>query len=231
MDQRGKNKLKMYKAVEAICTAYQAAWSNLPAFASRYTQFSAHLHDLEQAAYRQDIAMAGVAASRDQLLDATIELAEIIANALRSYAAATHNALLEGQLDFPKSEFRTAGQQLILQRIDRVLASGNDHLSALGDYGIVQSDLDNLAALRQQLGETIGTPRNAIIDRKQETQAIADLIDALDDVLRDHLDRLVEVLKPAHPDFYGRYKTARIIVDYKGKKHDAHGPEGDGNAE
>lgn len=220
MKQREKNKLNMYKAVQAICMTQQADWNDMPAFVNAFNQFTAQLQELEQAAYNQLVATPGVTANKDHLLETTIEKAHIVANALRAFAAISENVLLEGQLDFSKTDFKRGGRQHVLQLTDIVLLRANDHLAALADYHIDQQDLDELAALRQQLGSVIGSPREAIIDRRHETIAIEHLIEELDDLLHDQLDRLIEILRPDHPAFYERFKTARVIVDYKGKKND-----------
>lgn len=162
----------MYKAVEAICMAQQADWNGLPAFVTAFNQFTAKLQELDQAAYNQNIATVGVSAVRDQLLETTIDQAHLVGNALRAFAAASNNLLLAEQLDFSRSDFRRGGYQLTLQFIDRVLINVNSHLPALTDYGILQEHVDTLAALRQQLGSTIGSPREAIVDRRQETMEI-----------------------------------------------------------
>lgn len=229
MDQHGKNKLKMYKAVEAICTVQQADWNDLPAFVNAFNRFTAKLQELDQAVFNQSFATPGVTKNKNQLLETTIEKAYIVANALRAYAAVQDDPLLEGKLDFPKSDFKRGGSQQAIVLVDTVLQLATSNLAALGDFGIEQEDVDELSALRQQLGSVIGSPREAIIDRRNETIAIERLIDELDDLLHDHLDRLIEVLRPDHPALYERFKSARVIVDHKGKKnHSGNGDEPDG---
>jgi hypothetical protein len=224
MDQHAKNKLKMYKAVETICTAQQADWNTTPAFVNAFTLFSTKLQQLEQASYNQVVATPGVTENKKHVLDTTIERANIVANALRALAAASGDVLMKNKLDFSKSDFLRGGGQYTLQQVDLILNYANDHIAALDDFGIKQAHIDELTSLRQQLGVVIGSPREAIINRRNETLQIRQSIDEIDNLLRDHLDPLTEVLKTGSPAFYKRFKAARVIVDHKGKKN---GPAGD----
>lgn len=220
MKQYEKNKLKMYQSVESICTAHPSDWNNLPAFTIFFAQFTAKVDELEQSSYDQGIAIAGVAANKEQVLSATIAKAEIIANALRSHAATTKNTLLANQLKFTKWSYTKGGGQVAIERVNRILNNAVQYFPALADYGIVQTDIDELSGLRDQLDETIGSPRNAIIDRKNATTTISGLMQEIDALLKEHLDRLVEILRPTHPVFYRLFKGARVIVDLKGKHNE-----------
>lgn len=227
MDQKTKNKLKMYQAVKTICTQHQADWSSMPAFAQAFTQFSAKLNELDLTGYRQGIATLGVAANKDHLLQTTFALAETVSNGLRAYAAAQNDILLMGQLHFSKWDFKRNGTQSGLYLIDRVLDLAIPMSGLLGDCGITQQQIMDLQSMRLQLDDAVAMPRAAVIDRMQQTAAITAIQSDLDALLKNQLDPLAQVLQATQPGFYTNYCDARIILDYKGKTND-HGdiPQG-----
>ncbi len=233
MNQHAKNKLKMYQTVQAICTQNQAVWVNLPAFGTAFAQFSTHITELEQLGYNQNVSTIGVTASKNQLLDETTLLAELITNALRAYASSIHDAKLTEQVHISKWDFKRGGSQQLLQLVDRIVEIATINISALSDFGIQQEQLDTFSNLRLQLGDTINSPRTSIVERKSQTTEIAHLIKSIDNLLINQLDNLVNVLKGNNPQFHQKYHSARIIVDYKGKtnEHADHDPETPTNPE
>lgn len=227
MDQKTKNKLKMYQAVQGICLQHQADWSGLPAFADVLTHFIVQLNELEQTGYRQGIATLGVKAGKDQLLHATIAVAETVSNGLRAYAAGLNDVLLTAQLRFSKWDFKRNGTLSTLYLIDRILEVAQPLAALTGDYGVSQQQLTDLQNMRQQLGDAVWMPRAAIIDRMQQTKAIAYLQRELDGLLKTRLDPLACVLRAAQPGFYMNYRNARMIVDYRGKTNHHGGEDGE----
>jgi hypothetical protein len=222
MNQHAKNKLKMYQTVRTICTDHQADWTNLPSFGIAFVQFGTALNELEQAAYDQGITTIGVRAAKQQLCDDTLALAEVVANALRAYAASIQDVLLIQQFHFSKWTFYRGGGQHMLQLVDRVLATAHPHITELADFGITQPQLDALNTLRTQLGVAVGAPRTAIVTRKMLTLTIGQRIRRIDELLKHQLDPLVGVVKPIALPFYEKYRAARMIMDHKGKRI-AHG--------
>lgn len=222
MNQHGKNKLKMYKAVQVVCTAHQADWNGMPAFANTVASFENKLQELQQAIYKQSVPTAGITTAKDQLLEQMIARAGIMLKALKVYAADQGNAVLAGQLDISKKEFTGGGSQATLNLIDRILERAVENAAALADYGIGQQDIDDYATARDELAAAFGNPRNAIIDRKLETRLIRDRIAEIDTLLKEHLDLLIDVLKADYPAFHKRFRDARIILDQKGKKNNLH---------
>lgn len=218
MNQHAKNKLKMYQTVHTICTDHQADWTNLSAFGMAFAQFDTTLAGLEQAAYDQGITTIGVRAAKQQLCDDTLALSEIVANALRAYAASIQDVLLIQQFHFSKWTFYRGGGQHMLQLVDRVLATAHPRITELADFGIAPTQLDALTTLRTQLGIAVGAPRTAIVTRKMLTLTIGQLMREIDQLLRHQLDPLMGVVKPVSLPFYEKYRAARIIVDHRGKK-------------
>ena len=56
-------------------------------------------------------------------------------------------------------------------------------------------------------------PRQAIVDRKKETELLPPLVSNLLTTLRRRLDRQVIAFKTTQPEFYTGYQAARVIVD------------------
>lgn len=228
MKNHNKNKLKMYKAVQHICTLNQADWTDLPAFVTSFAAFSTKLVQLDQLSEKQTMRLKGVRADLNVQRFATIEKAIVMQGALIAFAKDSGNNILRESLRFSKSVLQGGSYASCVQRIRYISESATLYQSNLDEYGVTQAMVDDLELNLAMLEEAFNTPRAAIVDRKQLTQAITALIKEMDQVLRDKLDQLALVLRPSHTEFYDRYHFARSIIEYKGKGNH-HTPPNGGN--
>ena len=94
------------------------------------------------------------------------------------------------------------------------LATAN--LAALADYNITQQDVTDLDDLRTEFHGVKTAPRDAIIDRKKQTDTLPDLISNLRSIFRRRLGRQMTSFKRKQPEFYAGYLAARVILDRGG---------------
>lgn len=226
MNTRNGNKLKMYKAVESVCTVNEAVWNGVPAFAAAYGNFTAKVATLEQLELNQDVRSVGVKDVKDQEREAAADLAHTIASALRVLGKNAGNTSLLALLHFPDSDLYYRGSATTIKLMSRVKDAAVQHTASLADYGIAQAQIDELVMRVDQLSATFGSTRDAIVDRGKTTELITETIREIDALLKKELDLLVEVLKADHHDFALSYQKAREVVDLHGKKHKT----GDGDA-
>ncbi|MES2556099.1 MAG: hypothetical protein V4604_08110 [Bacteroidota bacterium] len=219
MNNRNGNKLKMYKAVESLCTANATAWNGVPAFAAAFGNFTAKVAVLDQLVLNQDVSIVGVKDVKDQERGETADLAHKVASALRVLGKNTANKSLLALLHFPDSDLHYRGSATTLKLMSRVKDAAVQHAAVLVDYGIAQWHIDDLVQRVDHLSLTFGTTRNAIVDRGKTTELITETIRDIDGLLKRELDLLVEVLKTDYHEFALSYQKAREIVDLHGKKH------------
>lgn len=209
----------MYRAVESLCTANAAVWNGVPAFVAAYGHFTTKLNALDQLVLNQDVRTVGVKDVKDQQREETADLTHKIASALRVLGKNTDDKSLLAMLHFPDSDLYYRGSATVLKLMNRVKDAAVQQAAALADYGIPQTQVDELVLRVNQLSVTFGTTRNAIVDRGKTTELINETIREIDTLLKKELDLLVEVLKADHHAFALSYQLAREIVDLHGKKH------------
>lgn len=180
MNIRNSNKLKMYKAVESFCTLNATVWNGVPAFVASYGSFTAKVAELDQLVLSQDVSTVGVKDVKDRQHEEAADLTHKIASALRVYGKNTDNTSLLALLHFPESELYYGGSASIVKRMTRVKEAALQHATALTDYGIAQTDVDELVMRVDQLSVTFGSTRNAIVNRSQTTELINETIHEVD---------------------------------------------------
>jgi hypothetical protein len=78
---------------------------------------------------------------------------------------------------------------------------------------VTQANLDELNQALQEFNTSKANPRKATVERMTQTQSLPNLIREASNILRDRIDRLVNLLRRTNPGFVTGYNAARVIVD------------------
>ena len=207
----------MYKSVKSIIAKNQAAWTGLAAFGSSFQTFTDRLQALEESGYQQNLAIVGVSAVKNAKRTLVVDRAYAISSGIVAYAVVNNDVETINHMKISRHELEKAGKTKLLVLVDRILIRANSIVGQLSDYGIDQTSIDELQTLRDELDVQLSAPRNAIIERKNQTIRIKTLVKEIDIVLKLQLDKLMEILKEDHPDFFTAYTNARVIVDHRNR--------------
>lgn len=207
----------MYKSLKTVLTSHQANWSALPAFASAVQTFEARLAALEESTYHQNLALVGVSAVKDAKKAIVADKAYAISSAMVAYAVVNNDVELLNHMKISRHQIVYASRDLILVLLDRIITRASGRVNELDPYGVDQASIDELQTLRDELDEQMGAPRTAIIDRKGQTSRIKSLVKELDVIIKFQLDKLMQILRDDHPDFFLAYTHARVIVDHRSR--------------
>ncbi len=205
----------MYKAVKSVVEANSSAWAGLPAFDTVFNTFSSKVDLLQTHAYNQGLALVGVSAVKDAKREEVSEKAFSMASSIAAFAVITNKAGLIEQMRINKWSIRMGAHQHALQVVDLIIEKATEHVNDLGDFGVDQNSITELQTLRDELEVLFTAPRNAIVERKTITAQIKVLDREISLMLKLQLDKLMVVLQEDNPEFFDKYKNARIIVDLK----------------
>jgi len=225
MNQHEINKLKMFKQVLDVASANQAAYAGIQAFADGMAAFRLRYDQLNALATQHAVLLKGITKQKKEQKELTAQKATIIAGSLRAFATATHNTLLAGKLKFGNHLFSYGSSLANGQKIELVLQLAAENLAELGPFGTTQQKIDELDGLYTALKMMHGSPRKAVIERRDLGSSIDDLFDEMDELLGNQLDELALRFKEEHPSFFHQYKDARKIIDSKGKTSKHNPPE------
>lgn len=223
MNKSIKNKIAMYKAVRTAIENHNAAWNSLSAFTPLYNEFIAQLSLLQTKAYEQALVTVGVSAIKEQKRETVADIAFSMASSITAFAVVNDKPELIAQVKISRWELLKTNKVRCLQLVDQVIEKSIEHLAGLSPYGIEQQNVDDLITLREELEGLLNAPRNAILERKFRTSQIEKIAKGIDHLLRNKLDKLVEVVRTSQPAFYEQFHNARAIIDLKA--HHAPGSE------
>lgn len=204
----------MYRMVVDILNEYQPVWEGTPKMVSAHGELIAKVELIQFHAEKQRAYTLGVKDSRNQLKRDTAKLGARVAAALTALGAELQDLELIAQVHISESKIyhNSSGETLIL--LDRILSHATTHAAELAEFGIDETTLNEFIAKRDALMSNIVAPRKAILKRKDSSAQILILSSEIDALLRNKIDKMAMILRPANESFFVEYTNARMILDY-----------------
>jgi len=221
MNQRQENKSNMYLVVIGVFNLYPIQLATIAALNALVTLFKGLNTALNGFRQQQLNATNGVASDKAFAKNAMAEYAAIVAGAVFAYAdnQTPVNETLKAEVNYSKSDILGADDTEAEQIAQKIHDKANANLVALATYGITAPILTTLLGLITTYHNFIDDPQFAINDKEIATINIRDTMSAMDDMLKDRIDKLIPqflIATPPNQLLVDRYFQAREIIDLGG---------------
>jgi hypothetical protein len=213
MTKREFARLGMYDRLIEFLTEHATTVDTLPSFRAATDRFIAHVAVLKTSTEGEWIVTEGITRGKENERTSLAKELFSLCSAVSSYAAATGNAPLNGDVSIPEHVFLHFGSTQLVQAARRVLSLVAPHVASLADYGVLPADLAALTASVGAFEEHKEDPRTAITDRKKAGATTDARFSAADYELDSHLDKLIHRFNKTTPEFVQGYSGARFVVD------------------
>jgi hypothetical protein len=129
------------------------------------------------------------------------------------YASEQENEDLATKVKATKHEIQRMKDEYIGSFIKLLTDTATENLTMVANYGINQANITELNTTMDQYSALIGKPRSVNNAKYVAIEAIEDLIDEGNRLLREKMDKIMPMFQENYPEFYNGYKRARVIVD------------------
>lgn len=202
MDEQRSQGLAMFLGVRSICEGEQSAWRPHARFTDAYQEFRSAVALLRNVVAANECGpgdrprrLAGV--SRELALSVLA-----VAGVLTSYAVLRRYQTLKNSVNFNRDEFLHRSPEEIETAARMVLTEADCRRAEMAERGVTGPVLDRLRETIE-LHRALAASRN--VDKWVDRQ-----FERIEGLLRDRLDREIEVFKTDRPPFYLAYTEARI---------------------
>lgn len=218
MRQALENKLSMYATVVLVLNAHAAIVATRPALAAVQAAFEAIILAIRDADQKQRTPITGVTQDKAELRNAAIIKTLVVAAGVRAWAAFNEDQTVVRQMSVTESELIKLSDELLPQAMYVVHDAANLHIASLADYGIFPATVSDLKAAIDDYKDYVERPRQAIGDRKAQTDLLPQLFRQGDTLLKMQMDPLVGTFSVDEPVFVAEYTNSREIIDF-GRRH------------
>jgi hypothetical protein len=217
MLSREFNKMNMFTAVNAVLQLFCEVVAKIEAFSKAADKFNDKLVHIARRDAQYTTAASGATASKNSAADTLIDLTLRIANALFVLGNNTQNEPLKSQCRLRPSRLSRC-RALELKRISKRIAElARQCVSELPAYGITESDLASHTEAFELFCKIRDEQQQRLAEAKSARGLLSEDLAEANDILKNQIDPLMELVKHSDAEFYNQYKAARVIRDLRGR--------------
>lgn len=194
----------------------------IPKFASAIDKLESITIEIDEIRVQQEKDLTGVTTDKLFTMGNLIDYLVDIAGAIYAYALDKNDNSLMAKVNFTASEVEKMSQSEIITAAKIVNEeAGKVAASDMTDHGISADELKEFGELNDYFQVIKSSTREAIIDRSGSTEKLRKLFIEARKLVKGTLDRLAMQYKRKDPDFYLKYRAARIIIYNRPQKEKA----------
>jgi len=206
------NRVTMFKTTIGVLDDNNAILNSMTPLSTAVTAFKDKLSAIDAAAQKQEMP-TGATQDKAEARDALEDVLFLMCEALGALAHASKDQNLLALTDITRSGIDKLDSEQLSNRAALVLAQANAKKSDLAAVQVTQANIDELTQALQNYNEVKAGPRQATAERVAQTESLSSLIREANDILRNQIDRLVNLFARSNPQFVSSYQAARVIVD------------------
>jgi hypothetical protein len=219
MTKTDDNKLAMLKAVLSLLKQYQSEWQNIASFVEAVLELESIIALIDATRETTETDQSGPVTEKKTIREMLIDKAFEILSQLSALAAKTKDQVLEGKVNFTKSDLQAMRQNLLVSTCKSFVKAGREYITPLGIYNVTSVDIDNFEALNTSYASRVPEYRVSISGRKAENESMHDSIKNGLHLLKEQISRMMVRFETTKPTFYAAYLNAIKVIDY-GTRHE-----------
>jgi hypothetical protein len=212
MNTKQTNRMAMFKTVAAYLDDHNTVWNGMAPMATAVLAFKGKISAADTAVEQQETPTGAT----DAKATARNDLEDVLFLACQALAVLGHtnNDLdLLAVAEVSRSDLDKLPDDELLTRANVIIAQANTRKPALLTLQVTEDNLTELGEKFQSFSELKGEPRTAAVERSAQTQSLESLMRDANTILRDQIDRMVDLFSRTNPNFVAGYKGARVVVD------------------
>ena len=213
MQVKQTNRIRMFKAVEAVLDQNNSVWKGMAPFAAAVNEFKQKVGAAEGVALKQETPITGATAERLAARDALEDVLFLTAEALGVLAHRTGDTDLLALADVSPSILQHMNDVELTNRATAIQAATVSRATELATLQVTAENLSELSEALADFNVSRSSPRVATANRSAQTSSLPESLNDVNDILRNQLDRMVNLFRRLNPEFVASYRAARVIVD------------------
>lgn len=210
----------MYQRVLGILEQYESTWETLPAYVNAWSKLTETVNGIQAHLPQMYKPITGHAEQKRRLRAELVKLVRDASTLITAFAKITNDAHLQIRNEAGKTALLQLSEADFKLHVSLVIEDLQHNLAVLSDFGITQAHQDAITAKFNEWSNVMKAPRKAINDRKIERFTIEEFVKSGDALLHDILDKLMLPYQTAQPAFYFQYRSARKVIETRGRNDD-----------
>ena len=208
-----QNKFAMYCAIESILGNFTSDIETKPLLKDIADAFKSDLQEIRDKDNTYLNVKKGSTADKDSAEEELIEELLAKGGALHVIARKKNDGNLKLLSDVKRSNLKHLRDTELMQRAKLILESFKENQEELKNHGMTDTSLTELENAVNDYEDAVNNRDTKHAEGKASRKDLKALFTETDDILKNELDRLMEMVKDDSEEFYNQYKAARTIKD------------------
>lgn len=213
MTRHETNKYNMYKAVAAVMESNSTLLTEYPVFGEALSSFKESITQIDTVDKKYLTATDGKTKTKSNAEDDLLEEIMPIKSALYALAITTKNEELKVLTVDSEWTLKKMRDAEFLKKAELIKKEATARLTALAPYKITEAMLAGLQEKIDAFGEALNGKDTGFTNRSALRKELNEKFDAADELLKEHFDTLIELVRKSNTLFYDQYFSARGIKD------------------
>lgn len=184
----------------------------IPRYKFYHDSLISFIESIRTVSEKQEINISGTAILKASHRAKLVKTSLDISRKVNAYAINVENDELQKEINYSKSRLEDSPDTGLRDKCQIIHDKAKFHITSLADYGITAQVLSNLQKEIDFFAQLIPAPRLKIAKKKDATNELGVLIKNTDTLLKK-MDKVFEMVRDSHYDFYRNYKNNRIIIN------------------
>ncbi|HCY76737.1 MAG TPA: hypothetical protein DHV28_12525 [Ignavibacteriales bacterium] len=213
MQDKLENKFTMYKALESLLDANSAKLSPITALTPIIADFKDRIVAIQAKDDLANTADAGNTSTKANDEAALISDAVTIAAALYALGASTNDEHLKELSKVTKSSLKNLRDTQLTTQVSNIKNLADANSAALAGYGITAPMITDLDAKITAFNTSLGARELGSNVSSAAFQQMEIMFKETDKLLKEQMDKIMEIFRTSDPQFYSEYEQSREIID------------------
>lgn len=186
--------------------------AKVPKFGSIVNRLDEICNQIEPHRIEQEKNLTGITTEKDVIFENLTDFTIEISGAVYSFAHEMNDNVLMAKVNYKPTRIESMSQAKLAAfagiTLDEALKIPSDELA---NQGISAEDLVTGQELLARFNAVKSSKQVAVIDRSGTTEKLNILFKEATGLVKDKLDRLAVQFKRKDPEFYLKYKAARVV--------------------
>jgi hypothetical protein len=212
MTDNQENKLRMYFTVSAVCDNSIELWQDNEVFVADYQRFQSKIPKIEKC--RDLMRIENIITDSIKSFD-RVELEEMafyLSGKILHLAKESGNQHLIAEIRNNRDNLSNVTDIELIKICNAIANDASTNLNNLLVQGVTAESVASLQQLTSSFFVNMNRLKNFHSKYKTTEELLRKHFKDADDLLRNKLDNDIEFYKNSDPEFYGQYKTARIVI-------------------
>ncbi|MFA6596610.1 MAG: hypothetical protein WCS69_02735 [Ignavibacteriaceae bacterium] len=216
MTNREENRYNMFNSVKAVLDANTNVTSTIPVFEETIAELRGLIEEVKTTDIEFNNSTTGKASVVHAKEEELMKVFLPVKSALYTYAVVKKDEELKALTEISESKLKRMRDSEQLLKIKSIYEKAVAQTANLQAYGITAETLSTLSDKITALENSAANKSAGHTSRSSLRTKLDDLFESTDDLLKERLDNLVELLREKQSVFYNQYFAARVIYDLGG---------------